>query len=325
MIELKQNLLTFRFPEVHKDAVCSINFQRTLRIPDDNREYPLPPGLGSFPLQHIDDFADRVPDTWRQHGGVFLPMYQAEAMWIDFSGNYPMAIKVAAGKIDALTGEQWTNQISARPQNYLVIPDQPWLDGFSVGHGLIRQFVAMPLGAGFTAEEQLTGEAHHGGLQIVAYPIKAAVYEKLKREEVLRNYDSTANVMSAPQEMGLAPGGLMRQEIYEDEYDFDSWDLTVRSRCYVHVLNSVQYFEVSGEEPPVPPPTALDYTSAGLPWFEYYGGDRRALTGAAKLAELDSVAAMQVKKGKGVLKDNEPVHPDKIVPLNSDSVREGDF
>ena len=25
-------------------------------------------------------------------------------------------------------------------------------------------------------------------------------------------------------EMGLAPGGLMRQEIYEDEYGFSAWD-----------------------------------------------------------------------------------------------------
>ena len=42
MIDLMNNQLTFRFPEVHKKALCSIDFQRTLRIPDDNREYPLP-------------------------------------------------------------------------------------------------------------------------------------------------------------------------------------------------------------------------------------------------------------------------------------------
>lgn len=32
--------------------------------------------------------------------------------------------------------------------HYLVAPDQPWLDGFCVQKGLIRQFVAMPLGQG---------------------------------------------------------------------------------------------------------------------------------------------------------------------------------
>ncbi len=45
MIELNSNQLVVRFPEVHEDAVCRIEFRRTLRIPDDNREYRLPPGL----------------------------------------------------------------------------------------------------------------------------------------------------------------------------------------------------------------------------------------------------------------------------------------
>lgn len=52
MIELLNDKLIFRFPDVHPEAECSIDFQRTLRIPDDNREYPLPPGLGRFPIVH---------------------------------------------------------------------------------------------------------------------------------------------------------------------------------------------------------------------------------------------------------------------------------
>ncbi|MEJ1420953.1 MAG: hypothetical protein Q2484_10395, partial [Candidatus Sedimenticola sp. (ex Thyasira tokunagai)] len=77
MVELLNNRLTFRFPEVHQKAECHIDFQRTLRIPDDNREYPLPPGLGHFPVKHVDDFADKLPEAWRTHGGVFVPMYQS--------------------------------------------------------------------------------------------------------------------------------------------------------------------------------------------------------------------------------------------------------
>ena len=148
MIELRNDQLVVRFPEVHKDAVLRVDFQRTLRIPDDNREYPLPPGLGRFPLQQVDDYADGAPQSWQKHGGVFLPMYQAEAMWISFEASYPMAVKVAAGKVNALTGDEWKNEISRNPQDYLVVPDQPWLDGFCVQEGMVRQFVAMPLGEG---------------------------------------------------------------------------------------------------------------------------------------------------------------------------------
>ena len=325
MTELRNDRLVFRFPEVHADAVCRIGFQRTLRIPDDNRDYPLPPGLGRFPLRHVDDHLDTVPEAWSRHGGVFLPMYQAEAMWLQFDAGYPMAVKVAAGKIDALTGEGWTNELSKRPQNYLTVPDQPWLDGFCVGKGLIRQFVAMPLGDGYTAEEQLTGEAQHGGLQIVAYPMLASKYEAWKAKAAREAPARRMAPVSDASEMGLAPGGLMRQEIYEDGYGFDVWDRSARSRCFVHIVNSVQFLQVSGAAPPAKPPSALDYTRAGLPWFEYYGGDLAALDGAKKLTGLDSVAARKLKQGAGVLAGNDPVSPAFIKRLGAARVREGEF
>ena len=298
MIELRNDELIFRFPEVHADAICTIGFQRTLRIPDDNRDYPLPPGLETFPLNHVDDYKDKVPEAWDEHGGIFFPMYQAEAMWINLDGEYPMAVKVAAGKIDALTGENWNNELSKRPQDYLVVPEQPWLDGFCVGEGLIRQFVAMPLGEGYSAEEQLTGGAQHGGLQIVVYPMKASRYAAWLEEQAPPEHVMYSPA-SAPLEMGLAPGGLMRQEIYEDPYGLDSWDIAVRSRCFVHIVNSVQFLHLSGSQPPTRPPTALDYTDAGLPWFEYYGGDLPALKGATKLMGLDGVAVKKLKNGEG--------------------------
>ena len=174
MITLKNDNLEFRFPEVHRDAGCAIEFQRTLRIPDDDRDYPLPPGLGRFPLRHIDDYARRLPEEWRRRGGVIAPMHQAEAMWIAFGAHsdYPFAVKIATGKICAVTGDPWVNHLNDHPQDYVVLPEQPWLDGYCVEKGVICQFVAMPLGKGYTVEEQLTGAAQHGGLQIVVYPMK---------------------------------------------------------------------------------------------------------------------------------------------------------
>jgi hypothetical protein len=328
MIELKNDRLHFSFPHVHPEARCRIDFQRTLRIPDDNRDYPLPPGLGSFPLQHVDDFKESVPPDWIRHGGVFLPMYQAEALWINFSGSYPCAVKIAAGKINAVTGEAWANPLAPDPQDYVVVPDQPWLDGFAVSRGMIRQFVAMPLGAGYTAEEQLTGTGEHGGVQILVYPMKAEVYEKLRAAETRRGAEPDmmcCEALPCPP-MGLAPGGLMRQEIYDDEHGVEAWDQTAGSRCFVHLLNSLGYLAVTGHQPPQPPPTAADYTRAGLPWVEYFDAEREALEGAVKLAGLDSVAAMSIKKGAGVIADNGPIGTPKVKPLGPvGAVREGEF
>ena len=197
MIELSRNDLVFTFPEVHPDAQLRITFQRTLRIPDDDKVYPLPPGLGSFPLRHVDDFAKNVPEQWIQHGGVMMPMYQSEALWINFSSKYlnkhrtkyPFAVKIATGKINAVTGDEWVDGLNLKPQDYMVSSEQPWLDGYCVEKGLIRQFVAMPLGSGYSAEEQLSGKAEHGGLQIIVYPMKKSVFEKRfpERDEELHS------------------------------------------------------------------------------------------------------------------------------------------
>ena len=40
-------------------------------------------------------------------------------------------------------------------QNYCALPKQLWLDGINCGDGYIRQFVAMPLGKGYTVEVNL--------------------------------------------------------------------------------------------------------------------------------------------------------------------------
>ena len=120
MIELRDDALEFSFPDLHPQARCTIAYQRTLRIPDDNQPYPLPAGLGRFPLHHVDDHWPRLPPAWETHGGVFLPMYQAEALWLDLSWQsaleYPCAIKVATGKINAVTGEAWANGLDPAPR-----------------------------------------------------------------------------------------------------------------------------------------------------------------------------------------------------------------
>lgn len=330
MIELRHNSLSFQFPGVHEDASCSIDFQRTLRIPDDNKPYPLPPGMGRFPVQHVDDYAKKLPEDWIAHGGVFVPMYQSEALWINFHGGYPCAVKIAAGKINAVDGELWTTELSEDDQDYVVIPEQPWLDGFNVSEGFIRQFVAMPLGEGYTAEEQITGKAEHGGLQVIVYPMKRTHYEAwMKKKGNHLEIDFSECNMSMDVccdiSMGLAPGGLMQQEIYDDPHGMDVWDQENSLRCFIHLVNSKVYSDVTGEEPPHKPPTAKDYTAADLPWFEYYS-DNAALEGSKVLGGLTSIGAKVLQKTGQPLKDNDSVTPVNIKPIKAtNTVRQGNF
>ena len=132
-----------------------------------------------------------APASWLQRGGV---VDQSAALWISFSARYPCGVKIAAGKINAVSGEAWTAELQRKPQDYVVVPGQPWLDGFSVGEGLIRQFVALPLGAGGSVEEQLTGRADVGGLQRpVGYSpackrMKLSMSARMKKRASLRSF-----------------------------------------------------------------------------------------------------------------------------------------
>jgi hypothetical protein len=328
MIALENDRLVFRFPEVHEDAACSVEFQKTLRIPDDGEDYSLPPGLGDFPLRHLDDFARRVPGGWLERGGVIMPMHQAEAMWINFDeGGYPFAVKIATGKVCAITGDAWVNNLNGDPQDYVVLPEQPWLDGYCVEKGVIRQFVAMPLGDGYSVEEQITGAAEHGGVQIVVYPMKKERYEELMEERFGEGQPCAPDYLmqECSMDMGLAPGGRMKQEIYDDPYGLDAWDQRHSSRCFVTIANSAVWTAVTGERPPTEPPTAKIYTDMGLPWFDYYGGDAEAVEGAEKFTKLISVNAMGKQKGETPLPENESVDVEWVSALRkkgSDQVRE---
>lgn len=345
MIELKNDCLVFTFPEVHPHATLAMDFQRTLRIPDDDKTYPLPPGLGRFPLCHVDDFADKVPPAWLEHGGVMMPMFQSEALWLLFQpsydperqASYPCAIKVATGKIDAVTGKDWSNGLHRGPQDYMVAPRQPWLDGYCVEKGVIRQFVAMPLGAGYSAEEQITGKAEHGGIQVVVYPMKREVFERrfpkhtarLLGERRCRAATAVSAFACELADMGLAPGGRMKQEIYDDPFDFAEWDTANSSRCFVHIANSLSWRAITGQAPPTIPPTAKQYSQAGLPWFEYYDETAKAVEGSGILGKLKSVFGMGKDKGEKPLPENEPCQPKQTVvlkpPGSKYQVREGTF
>jgi hypothetical protein len=279
-----------------------ITFQRTLRIPDDGNTYPLPPGLGQFPIRKVDDYADRVPKEWCERGGVFIPMYQREALWMSFHSSDLFAVKVGVGKIDALSGRRWNERLTKRPQNYLVCPDQPWLDGINAGDGFIRQFVAMPLGMGYTVEGQITGKEEEGGIQIKTFA------SKLPPRRVERFKAYSVDAMAAPAaSMGLGAGGKMKQEIYPDEYGIDSWDTETTGRVFVHIANSMVWRDVTGEEPPPTPISASLYTEHGFPWFDLYDEGKGDIKGSDVLGGVKTVKEIDDEKGFGSQQDDSTV------------------
>jgi len=66
-------------------------------------------------------------------------------------------------------------------------------------------------------------------------------------------------------DMGLAPGGRLRQEIYEDPFKPGDWDMDKKSRCFIHLTNSMVWRAITGDAPPTVPFTTEEYTRHGLP------------------------------------------------------------
>jgi hypothetical protein len=274
---------------IHIGKNFSIAFQRTLRVPDDGRDYPLPPALGKFPVRSADAFASRVPADWLGTNHFLLPMHRMEAAWLAFRGVWsePKAVKVGVGNINAVSGQPWDETLRADPQDYLVSPYQRWLDGIKAGDGKVRQFVAVPLGQGLTIEAQIHHSEHAGGIQILVVEPAA----RLTTPEPAPQTKSSQS-RTAPAELGMGAGGWIKQRIYPDPFGLQAWNQDNRSSFWVHLLDSEAYSRLTGEQAPAPVIDAATYARFGLPWFEVYDQERGDLAPSTTLSQVKSLGEL---------------------------------
>lgn len=433
------------FHSLHIGRKTKISFHRTLRVPEDGHDYPLPAGLGAFPIHRVEDYADTVPPQWLEEGGFFIPLYQREALFIQFEGEEwcPAIAKVCVGQINAITGKPYSEKLSPHSQDYVVIPKQKWLDGINSGDGTVKQFVAMPLGQGYTIESQITDEEKYGGFQLVVYEpvdgrfkepepsisqkinflnrisradfetmlksinkLQKAIIDSIRNEEtaadaaiktglskkevvefynnfiksfmavvaantkrhfyndkdyqviLARNFmilmrlnlredidpvsvaspikpdkadtdaiDSDSILYSSPapsgtalfsspapdhrlfsspaperpcqevKERGIAAGGKIKQQIFQDTYGAESWDLNQRRLLKIHMVNSIAYQSITGQEPPPSPITTEKYQESRIPWFSHYDENTQSLKGASAFGKLIGIEAIDKRRG----------------------------
>jgi hypothetical protein len=276
---------------------CGVTLHRTLRIPDDGGEYPLPPSLGPMPA-HVAGPGEYV-----------VPMRRAEALWLEFRAPWwrPHAIKVGIGGIDAISGEPFGGALGADPQDYVVVPDQPWLDGINAGDGLVRQFVAVPLGEGLTVEGQLTGAEQEGGLTLSLFAPRPG---RFPEEEPARFELRDAGVMACAAPMGLGAGGRMRQEIYADDHGVDTWEPEPAATVRIELVDALAFEALTGRTAPPPVVDAAVYTRFGLPWFDLIEPTGRDLAAAERLRAVRSIADLEERREEPL-----PIPDEQVVRL----------
>ena len=311
-----------------------LNFQRTCRVPEGQTN-SLPAGLGSFPVFKVSDFRTGTPKEWNDEG-FFMPMYRQEAMWMNFARGYmqnPKALIVGAGNINAVTGKPFAKKSKSSKrkseskldikleevQNYLVIPPQPWLDGWKAEDNKIYQFVAAEMGSGETVEGQITGEEVVGGIQLIVYDPKEGqklIHATRPHEYIIGGswdslWDSPMKEMlfcasfrgamptkafASVQSMGLGRGGEIEQKIYPDSYGLEVWNEKPTAVDVIYLVSSEDFKQVTGYNAPPTPVTYEKYQQYGLPWFELHDKKHKDTKGSDIFEKLKPVGEGKAKK-----------------------------
>lgn len=242
MLTISDHQLVFHFPDVHLEAVCCVSLHRQ----DPLQRKSLIPWFDSdrVPLFHLDDYASVLPASWVKRGGVLAPVRPGEHLSVHFGGNYSFAVKIASGKINAITGTIWKDALDTNQKDYLVSSWQGGFSGFQQPDGTLRKFVVAPMGLGETVEEQTTGVAEFGGLQIIAYPQKAAVHEHARRQPLFSRNRVQETEETDPQALGLGAGETVKERVKKDD-DPQQWDTRHSSRCFVHLLSEEDFLRIT--------------------------------------------------------------------------------
>ena len=116
-------------------------------------------------------------------------------------------------------------------------------------------------------------------------------------------------------EMGIAPGGLIKQNILEDTYEADSWDRERTIIFNVQILDSESFQRVTGIQPAKTPISAQTYADLGRPYYKLH---EETWSIKGDFGDLKSVKTIDKIKAQDEEDDpaDEPSYPNPIIVLN---------
>lgn len=164
---------------------CRISFQKTLRVPDNDITYPLPPNLGTFKIRTLKD------------GRHAIVMHEHEAMWINLK-NRSHALQIFSGKTNIITRDDQEVLQSGAKQNYFC-SDQRWVDGWLAPNGAVQQFVVVPVNKKLSVEDQLDRK-ESGEINFVLHP------SFVKSVKMYHNHKPLHDLTKTPREIGMQVG-----------------------------------------------------------------------------------------------------------------------
>ncbi|KAJ7367690.1 hypothetical protein DFH08DRAFT_829132 [Mycena albidolilacea] len=195
-----------------------IQFHRTLRVSDSSEKNYFTPVIDQYPIIPSSSLEAFLPVGMHGKEGFIMPMFKKEALSVSFtnSRNCGAAIRIFVGGVNTLSGSvvnQASIDLPEMGQDYIFLSpgSTTQVDGVVTGSRIVRQFVAMALGAGDTVEEQVAGTTG-GGLLFEITPQRPPGGNWL-----LPGGSERLDDLQTPQELGLLNGNKLLFKITDIE------------------------------------------------------------------------------------------------------------
>lgn len=118
------------------------------------------------------------------------------------------------------------------------------------------------------------------------------------------------------QELTLAAGGQIEQNIRKDSYSPEKWIKDLTFTIPVHILNSAAFQHVTGALPPPSPINAETYASAGLPFFKLAGEAPSQISGASMYNSYKLKSINEIQQARGLATGPDLVVRPRVVRLD---------
>jgi hypothetical protein len=128
--------------------------------------------------------------------------------------------------------------------------------------------------------------------------------EPLLIEEENRRKGIEILYQTGEDEMGIAAGGSIKQQIQKDTYGIESWCPERKRSLTIHLVNSLAYKAITGVEPPSTPITAAEYQRSKIPWYSYYDETAPVVKPPSVFKRIFGVTGIDKRRGI--------VHPDDV-------------
>lgn len=166
------------------------------KIEVDELVHSLPNGISVLDEYKVKDYY--CPENWSRDGS-FISVTEDMPLWFDFRNNDECACLVSIQKVNPLTGEpaDLEKGLSNTPlQNYLYLPEQKWLDGYSK-EGKVYQFRVTKKGESLAVNEFVLPVALQDS-HVLAFAFFRPKVEKRIPHVVINSYPIWFNPLHTP-------------------------------------------------------------------------------------------------------------------------------